>query len=189
MKVIFLEDVPPNHRAGDVKDVKRGYWRNYLGPRGLARAATSSVLQEATTLRRAAEERRRKEAMDWQEVARSLAETPVEITMAAGPTGRLYGSVTRQQIADRVSEITGRSIDRKGVRTSYPIRQVGTFTVPVRLFEDIDADVRVVVRTEQDESQPAQAATEDAAVAESEAADAAEEGSGEAASEDGEETT
>lgn len=153
MKVIFLEDVPPNHRAGDVGEVKRGYWRNFLGPRGLAEAATPSVLREAIALRRAAEERQRKDAMDWREVARSLEETPVVIKMAAGPTGRLYGSVTRQQIAARASEITGRTIDRKGVRTSYPIRQVGTFTVPVRLFEDVTANARIVVQTEGEEPQ------------------------------------
>ncbi|MCH8103379.1 MAG: 50S ribosomal protein L9, partial [Chloroflexi bacterium] len=72
MQVLFLEDVAPNHRAGDVKEVKNGYGRNYLIPKGMATLATKVALQQATALRAAASERRIKEASDWHVVAEEL---------------------------------------------------------------------------------------------------------------------
>ncbi len=151
MKVIFLEDVLPSARAGDVKDVKGGYGRNFLLPRGLAVLATQDALQRAGSLRAEAELRRAQEAKDWTEVAEGLEETPVVLTMRAGPTGRLYGSVTAAQIAEQLSEITGRVVSRRNVRVPVPIREIGEFTVPVRLFEEVSADVKVVVHGDSDD--------------------------------------
>lgn len=151
MKVIFLDDVPPSARAGDVKEVKAGYGRNFLLPRGLAVLATRDALQRAGTLRAEAELRRAQEAMDWTEVAEGLEETPVVVTMRAGPTGRLYGSVTAAQIAEQLSEITGRAVNRRNVRVPVPIREIGEFIVPVRLFEEVSADVKVVVHGDSDD--------------------------------------
>jgi large subunit ribosomal protein L9 len=152
MKVIYLEDVPPSSRAGDVKDVKDGYGRNFLLPRKLAVLATQDAMQRAGSLRAEAELRRAQEAKDWTEVAEGLAETPVVLTMRAGPTGRLYGSVTAAQIAEQLSEMTGRAVNRRNVRVQAPIRDVGEFTVPVRLFEEVSADVKVVVHGDSDEA-------------------------------------
>ena len=150
MKVIFLEDVPPNARVGDLKEVKDGYGRNYLLPRGLAVLATKDALQRAQLLRAAAQERRLKDETDWRDVVESLSETPVPIMMRAGPTGRLYGSVTAAQIAEKLSEMLGLSVDRRGVSIQTPIRLLGTFTVPVRFSEGVVADVRIVVEAESD---------------------------------------
>ncbi|MBT4515027.1 MAG: 50S ribosomal protein L9, partial [Chloroflexi bacterium] len=91
MKVIFLKDVPPNARAGDIKDVKNGYARNFLLPRELATLATAGELKRVESLRRDAEVRRVKEAEEWRDVASKLAEEPVEILVRSGPRGRLYG--------------------------------------------------------------------------------------------------
>ncbi len=156
MKVIFLKDVPPNARAGDVKVIKAGYGRNFLIPQGLAVLATKDALQRAESLRAEADQRRLKEATDWQQVADVLADTPVVIEMRTGPTGRLYGSVTPAQIAEKLSEMTDRTIDRRGIRIESPIRQVGTFTVPVRFFEDVTSEIKIVVETDSEggEEQP-----------------------------------
>ncbi len=148
MQVLFLEDVAPNHRAGDVKEVKNGYGRNYLIPRGMATLATKAALQQATALRAAAADRRIKEASDWRVVAEELEKKPVVITMRAGPTGRLYGSVTNVMIANELSEMTDRPVDRRGIRIPSPIRQVGTVKLPIKLFEDVECEIEVQVEAD-----------------------------------------
>ncbi len=148
MQVLFLEDVAPNHRAGDVKEVKNGYGRNFLIPRGMATVATKAALQQATALRAAASERRIKEASDWRVVAEELEKKPVVITMRAGPTGRLYGSVTNVMIANELSEMTDRPVDRRGIRIPSPIRQVGTIKLPIKLFEDVECEIEVKVEAD-----------------------------------------
>ena len=153
MQVLFLEDVAPNHRAGDVKEVKNGYGRNYLIPKGMATLATKVALQQATALRAAASERRIKEASDWLVVAEELEKKPVVIKMRAGPTGRLYGSVTNVMIANELSEMTDRPIDRRGIRISTPIRQVGTIKLPIKLFEDVDCEIEIQVEADTDGSE------------------------------------
>ena len=150
MQVLFLEDVAPNHRAGDVKEVKNGYGRNFLIPRGMATVATKAALQQATALRAAAAERRIKEASDWRVVAEELEKKPVVITMRAGPTGRLYGSVTNVMIANELSEMTDRPVDRRGIRIPSPIRQVGTVKLPIKLFEDVECEIEVKVEADSD---------------------------------------
>ena len=150
MQVLFLEDVAPNHRAGDVKEVKNGYGRNFLIPRGKATIATKAALQQATALRAAAAERRIKEASDWRVVAEELEKKPVVITMRAGPTGRLYGSVTNVMIANELSEMTDRPVDRRGIRIPSPIRQVGTVKLPIKLFEDVECEIEVKVEADSD---------------------------------------
>jgi large subunit ribosomal protein L9 len=150
VRVLFLKDVAPSHRAGDVKEVKNGFGRNYLVPRGLAALATKEALKQATALRAAAEERRLKEAADWQTVANELKENPVVIPMRSGPTGRLYGSVTNSIIAAKLSEMTDRVVDRRGIQIPSPIRQVGTFKLQIRLFEEVGADIDVIVEAESD---------------------------------------
>ncbi len=153
MQVLFLEDVAPNHRAGDVKEVKNGYGRNYLIPGGMATLATKAALQQATALRAAASERRIKEASDWRVVAEELEKNPVVIKMRAGPTGRLYGSVTNVMIANELSEMTARPIDRRGIRISSPIRQVGSIKLPIKLFEDVECEIEIQVEAEMDGSE------------------------------------
>ncbi len=153
VQVLFLEDVAPNHRAGDVKEVKNGYGRNFLIPRGKATIATKAALQQATALRAAAAERRIKEASDWRVVAEELEKKPVVITMRAGPTGRLYGSVTNVMIANELSEMTDRPIDRRGIRIPAPIRQVGSIKLPIKLFEDIDCEIEIQVEADRDGSE------------------------------------
>ena len=158
MKVLFLEDELPTARAGDIRDVKNGFARNYLIPRGIAVLATEHQLRRAEKLRAEAEERRLRELNEWRDIAAELAENPVELTVRTGPTGRLYGSVTNTMIAARLSELTGRSIERKRVRMQEQIRIVGTYRLPVRFMEEIDATITLnvvsedVVETDDEES-------------------------------------
>ena len=156
MKVIFLQDVPPIAHAGDIKEVKDGYSRNYLMPRKLAAPATRDALARAETLRAAADERRARESADWTGVADALREKPVVLQMRAGPTGRLYGSVTNSAVAAKLSEIAGRDVDRRGVRLPAPVREIGKSKVHVRLHEGIEMDLDLVVEPETPEGGNAQ---------------------------------
>ena len=145
MKVLFLEDALPTARAGDIRDVKNGFARNYLIPRGVAVLATEHQLRRAEKLRAEAEERRLRELNEWRDIAKELTENPVELTVRTGPTGRLYGSVTSAMIAARLTELTGRQIERKRVRMQEQIRMVGSYPLPVRFMDEIDATITLSV--------------------------------------------
>ena len=145
LKILFLQDVRPTARAGDVKEVKNGFARNYLIPQGLGVQATEHELRRAAKLRQQADNRRLQEASEWQEVADALKEEKVRIEVRTGPTGRLYGSVTNTMIAAQLAIMTGRDIDRKGIQIPAPIRAVGDYKIPARLVEGVNATLRVEV--------------------------------------------
>jgi len=145
VKVLFLKDVRPTARAGDVKEVKLGFARNFLIPQGLAVQATEHELRRASALRGQAEDRRLVEAKDWQDVADALKDQKVRIDVRTGPTGRLYGSVTNTMIAAKVSEMTEREIDRRGIQIPSPIRTVGEYKVPARFVEGVTATLLIEV--------------------------------------------
>jgi large subunit ribosomal protein L9 len=145
VKVLFLQDVRPTARAGDVKDVKLGFARNFLIPQGLAVQASEHELRRASALRGQAEDRRLVEAKEWQDVADALKDQKVRIDVRTGPTGRLYGSVTNTMIAAKVSEMTEREIDRRGIQIPAPIRTVGEYKSPARFVEGVTATLIIEV--------------------------------------------
>ena len=99
MKILFLEDVLPTARAGDIKDVRTGFARNYLIPNKLAAVATVHELRRSKKLREAAEQRRLREVAEWKDVVDNIEGVDIEIKVRTGTTGRLYGSVTNTMIA------------------------------------------------------------------------------------------
>ncbi len=145
MKVLFLQDVRPTARAGDVKEVKNGFARNYLIPQGFAVQATEHELRRAAGLRQQADDRRLQEAREWQDVAEALGDEKVRIEVRTGPTGRLYGSVTNTMIAAELAKMTDREINRKGIQIPAPIRAVGEYKIPARLVEGVSATLTVEV--------------------------------------------
>jgi len=145
VKVLFLQDVRPTARAGDVKEVKVGFARNYLIPQGYAVLATEHELRRAAKLRQQAEDRRLVEAKEWQDVADALKDQKVRIEVRTGPTGRLYGSVTNTMLAAELAVMSGREIDRKGIQIPAPIRATGEYKIPARLVEGVSATLIVEV--------------------------------------------
>jgi large subunit ribosomal protein L9 len=141
MKVILVKDVPSLGKAGSVVEVREGFARNYLLPRGLAREATEGQLR-AMEQERAA--RDRKLARERERAARALREQAVRIRAKAGSGGRLFGAVTAQQIAEALRQM-GFAVDRKQVDLSEPIKSVGTYRVTVRLPHGQQAEVEVQV--------------------------------------------
>ncbi len=149
MRVILLEDVQSLGSAGDVVEVKNGYARNYLIPRGLAQPATAGLLRQVDQIRSAAEKRRARELGHAESIASVLRETILEFRARAGEQNRLYGSVTNADIAEAIKEKTGIEIDRRSIRLEKPLRQLGEYDVPVRLMAGVTTQVTVRVLNEE----------------------------------------
>ncbi|MCY4583563.1 MAG: 50S ribosomal protein L9 [Chloroflexi bacterium] len=145
MKVIFLEDVAGAADAGEVKEVKNGFARNYLLPKGLAAPATPGQLQRIRAIEAAARQKRLQFSEEWGEVAALIEGTQVPVEVRVGPNGRLFGSVTGRHIADRLSAATGRSIDHRQVLLGSAIHEPGDYPVSIRLYREVTAEVTVSV--------------------------------------------
>lgn len=161
---MFVQDVLPRYRAGEVWNVAGGYARNYLIPRGLAVPATRDQLQRAEKLRAAAEVRRAAEVKDLRAFGELVEGATLTLRARVGDEGRLYGSVTAAGIAEELTGLVGREVDRRLIQLAAPIKEVGEYQVPVRLHAEVVPTITVVVegegRTAQAE-QPAPADTAD----------------------------
>jgi large subunit ribosomal protein L9 len=147
MKVIVSRDVPSLGRAGAVVEVKEGYARNYLFPRGLAVEATEGRMRVLQREREAGEQRIAREREEAARVAATLASTPLVITARGGGKGRLFGAVTVQDIADALRR-RGLDVSRKQVLLDDPIKVAGSHWVTVRLEHGQQARVQVIVEAE-----------------------------------------
>lgn len=145
MKVLFLETVEGSGSRGEVKTVANGYARNYLLPRGLAAPATPAILKRAEKL--VAEEEQRQQSLDEQahELVGKLEGQTLVMAVRVGEQGRLYGSVTNADIAEKAGEILGEELDRRRILLPEVIRHVGVHTVPIRLSRNVTTDVQVAV--------------------------------------------
>ncbi len=147
-EVILLQDVERLGEKGQVVDVSKGYLRNFLEPRRLARPATKGLLEEARQRAEAAERAAAEAVTRAQDVAGVLNRTVLTIAQQAGDDGRLFGSVTAQDIVDAVRDVRGVELDRRKVRLEEPIRNVGTYMVEVEVEAGVTAAVKTMV-TEQ----------------------------------------
>ena len=144
-QAVLLKDVEGLGEAGTPIDVSPGYLRNYLVPRKLAQPATKGSLEEAQR-RMEATERAQAEAEERaQENAALLTKTVLTINQQAGEDGRLFGSVTAQDIVDAVREARGIRIDKRKVHLDEPIRNVGTHMVVVEVADGVTATVKTMI--------------------------------------------
>lgn len=145
MKVILLQDVEGLGKAGDLKDVANGYARNYLLPRQLAAGATPSLV--ANRQQRIAAEQRKleKQAEQNRQQAERLGQVSLTFKARVGREGRLYGSITSQDIAAGLRDAEGIIIDRRMIDLPEPIRTTGTFTVPVKIAQKLAPKITVNV--------------------------------------------
>jgi len=144
-EAILLKDVEGVGERGEVIDVSKGYLRNFLIPRKLAQPATKGAIQAAQ--RKAQAETRAKEqaVTRSQEHADLLNRTVLTISQQAGEDGRLFGSVTTQDIAEAIRDARGITIDRRKVHLEEPIRHVGTYMVVVELDDGVTSTVKTIV--------------------------------------------
>jgi large subunit ribosomal protein L9 len=144
-QAILLQDVETLGERGDVVDVSAGYLRNYLLPRKLAEPATRGSIEAASRRRQAAERLEREAEERAQENAALLSRTVLTIPQQAGDDGRLFGSVTTQDIADAIREARGIRVDRRKIHLEDPIRHVGTYMVVVEIADGVTAAVKTMV--------------------------------------------
>ena len=145
MRVVFIEDVEGVALGGEIKEVKNGFARNYLIPKNLAAPATHNNLQRIHKLTKDAAISRTYRLDEMKNLAETLDGTEISIEMRAGSNNRLYGSVTGTMVADALAEETGIEIERRLVQLDDPIREVGTYEVPIRLYSDVNALIKVIV--------------------------------------------
>lgn len=145
MKIILLQDVENLGKAGDLKEVANGYARNYLLPRRLAAGATAALIANRTQ-RIAAEQRKlEKQAETNRQQAERLGNVTLTFRARVGSQGRLYGSITSQDIAAALREVENITIDRRMIELPDPIRSLGTFSVPVKIATRLEPKITVNV--------------------------------------------
>jgi large subunit ribosomal protein L9 len=147
MKVLLLKDVYKLGHAGDVKKVADGYGRNYLIPQGLAVLATAGAIKQAKSIRTRADVQRKELNQTMSGLAEKLTGLVIGFPTRAGETGKLYGSITTQMIAEAISKKVGQEIDRRNIETQ-PLRSLGEHKVTVRLTVDLNPEVKVIVHRE-----------------------------------------
>ncbi|KAA3648256.1 MAG: 50S ribosomal protein L9 [Chloroflexi bacterium] len=147
MKVLLLEDVYNLGYAGDVKKVANGYGRNFLLPQGFATLATPAALAQVETIREEAKAKREVLNAEMSVVAEKIKDLELLFPARAGETGKLYGSVTTQMIADKLQEEAGVKLRKRQIH-SQPLRQLGLHTIGVRLTVDMIPEISVVVYRE-----------------------------------------
>jgi large subunit ribosomal protein L9 len=145
MKLILTQEVTGLGTPGDVVEVKDGYGRNFLLPRGLAVSWTKGGEKQVASIRGARRAREIATLEDAQQVRSQLEARPVRLVAKAGANGRLFGAVTPADIADAVSAGGGPKVDRRKVELSRPIKSVGDYTVHVRLHPDVQAKLALNV--------------------------------------------
>jgi large subunit ribosomal protein L9 len=147
MEVILKEDVPKLGSRGDVVKVADGYGRNYLLPRKLAIEATRANRVVIEEMKQAAVRRHQRDKADAEALAQQFHGVSLTFRRKAGEKEHLFGSVTSADIAEAL-DAKGFNVDRRKIQLDEPLKQIGEFNVPVRLYRDVTANVKVVVEKE-----------------------------------------
>ncbi len=152
MKVVLLEDIPGKGRAGEIREVSKGYAKNFLLPRGIALIVTPTVMREV-------EARLEREKLEGSidreklvELAQQIQGRQIHLKARTGGGERLFGSITAADIAEELSRAIGSDIDRKKIDIEKPFRQAGSYEVAVKLASDIRPNITVVIEEEEKEA-------------------------------------
>ena len=145
MKVILLQDVKGKGKKGQLLEVSDGYARNYMLPRKIAIEATADAMNTKKMNDKAAAEKEAKERAEALEISRKLREMTLIVKAKGGGAGRLFGSVTNQEIADALKASSGITLDKRKITISDPIKNVGTYTVTCKLGYEISAPLTVKI--------------------------------------------
>jgi large subunit ribosomal protein L9 len=186
VKIILTQDVPKLGDAGTIQEVKPGYARNYLIPKGMATVATTGAVKQVEERQAAEAKRIAKQEEELRGLADRIQGTRIEIEVRAGEQGRLYGSVTAADIAEKLSAVVGEEIDRRKIDLEDPLRTLGEHEITIRLVGRLTPTITVAMfdpeqgaeeaqaaeASEGSEDMDASSATEDTADAESESAEA-----------------
>ncbi len=145
MKVILTTDVANLGGPGDVVEVKDGYGRNYLVPRGVAIRWTRGAEKTVQSIKTARSSRAVRDLDHAKQVKAKLEEAPVPVKVRSGSGGRLFGAVTTADIAEAVAEVSGEQVDKRTIVVDNPIKTLGAHEVTVRLHDEVSATVSLNV--------------------------------------------
>ena len=145
MKVILLQDVRGKGKKGQMLEVSDGYARNYMLPRKIAVEATPDAINTMKMNDKATQDRIAREKAEAMEVSRKLRGMTLTVTAKGGGAGRLFGSVTNQEIADALGQEAGIKLDKRKIVIAEPIKNVGTYTVTCKLGYEITAPLTVKI--------------------------------------------
>ena len=148
MKVILLQDVKGKGKKGQMLEVSDGYARNFMLPRKMAIEATPDAINTMKMNDKATQERIAREKAEAMELAKKLRDMTLVVMAKGGGAGRLFGSVTNQEIADTLKNKTGIVLDKRKIVISDPIKNVGTYTVQCKLGYEISAPLTVKIEEE-----------------------------------------
>jgi large subunit ribosomal protein L9 len=144
MLVILQQNVPNLGNVGDIVNVKDGYGRNFLVPRGMAVIADQSNRRRMEHQKRSASAKRATAVAEAEALLAKIAETPITIASSAGDEGKLFGSVTNRDIAEKLAE-AGIVVDRRAITISDAIKSTGAYDVAIKLGLDLSATLKVYV--------------------------------------------
>ena len=145
MKVILLQDVKGKGKKGQMIEVSDGYARNFMLPKKLAIEATPDAINTMRMNDKATQERIAREKAEALEVSKKLRAMTLTVKAKGGGAGRLFGSVTNQEIADALAKSAGIKLDKRKIVISDPIKAVGTYTVTCKLGYEINAPLTVKI--------------------------------------------
>jgi large subunit ribosomal protein L9 len=148
MKVILLADVKGTGKKEQIVEVSDGYARNYLLPRKLAAPATATAMNAVSRAKSAEEHREAQRKQEAQRTADQLRKKVITMRARCGEKGRLYGSITGQEVADALAAQHGITVEKRRVELSEPIRAVGSYEASVWLYAGITVPMQVVVEAE-----------------------------------------
>jgi large subunit ribosomal protein L9 len=150
MKVVLLEDLPGRGKAGEIKEVSKGYARNFLLPRGLALLATPTVIKQVESR---LEREKLEESIDRDklvELAQQIEGKEIRFQARMGTGERLFGSITAADVAEKLSEVIGSVIDKKKIDIEKSLRKTGSHEVAVKLASDLNPQITVVIEEEKE---------------------------------------
>lgn len=145
MKVILRSDVADVGKKGDILDVADGFGRNYLVPKGLAIKAAPGAVEQAAAMRRSRDLKDAKDRGAAEEIATRLVPTVIVVKAKSGAEGKLFGSVTANDVVAAVHQQTGIELDRRLLQLAEPIKSIGTHVVPAKLHADVEFSITIEV--------------------------------------------
>ena len=161
MKLLLKEDVDGLGFCGDEVEVKDGYGRNFLIPKGKALLATPNNLKAFNHQKRVVQSKVKKVIATVQAIADEIAKVTCTVKKKIGDTGKMFGSVTAQEIADLL-KVQGVEIDRRKIQITEPIKKAGEYKIPVKLHTEVTAEIKLVVEAEQEVAKPTEEPAEHA---------------------------
>lgn len=149
MQVILTTDVKGKGKKGDIVNVSDGYGRNYLIPRGLAKEATSQSVNAAKQAADAKAHRKAVEKQNAQELAARMNGMTVDVPVKCGSAGRLFGSVTAQEVADAIKAVHGITVDKKKITMPDHIKEVGIYDATVKLYAETQTKIKINIKAKE----------------------------------------